>query len=274
MRFPLPAVAGIGNARSELDLAEEALATSVGGIVSTRGVGGYEPETIGAALALVSTFRLRNFVDIGANIGIFSLVLKSVFGDSLHVRAHEPLPRLLRICRSLAQGNGLEIECKDQALSDSSGTAKFYVSRKSDSSNSLNATFRPAKGVIDVVVATVDELYGSAADTGWLLKIDTESTEPDVLRGASGFIRRFRPWIICEVLHGRGEDRLQEEVERHGYQAFHLTGDALTSAQPILGDSTYRHRDWLLAPDVPDAQFNAQYARWQEALRAVAKGLN
>lgn len=271
MRLALPVVPEVSNAFLELDVGEEALATAVGRIISSRGVGGYEPETIGAALALITTFRLRHFIDIGANIGIFSLVLKGVFGHSLRVWAHEPLPRLLDICRSLADINGLGIECLPQALSDTSGTAKFYVSAKSDSSNSLNANFRPSKDIIDVHVATVDEMYGQVPDAGWLLKIDTESTEPAVLRGARSFIERHRPWIICEVLRGRGEDRLQLEVERHGYHAYHLRGEPVVTSEAILGDSTYKFRDWLLAPEPLGADFNQQYLRWQGALAEVAR---
>ncbi|MFZ7096833.1 FkbM family methyltransferase [Luteimonas dalianensis] len=270
MKFPLPVLDASGGVPSDLQFDDSALATTVGKIVARQGIGGYEPETIGAALALVSSGGLRNFVDVGANIGLFSLVLKSVFGASIRVRAHEPLPGLLAHCRRLAEANGLDIQCRPEALSDTSGTAKFYVSAKSDSSNSLNPRFRPAKDVIDVELATIDEVYGGEPADGWLFKIDTESTEPDVIRGASAFIRRARPWIICEVLHGRGEDRLQLLVDEHRYHAYHLKAGPLTAPEPIAGDSTYEYRDWLFAPVPVGEAFNQHYAAWQRALARVA----
>src|SRR5690606_17488818 len=96
------------------------------------------------------------------------------------------------------------------------GRASLYISARSDSSNSLRKDFRKAKGVIDVPVSTIDEVldfqHGSV-----VIKIDTESTEPDVLRGAQQSLTKLRPWIICEVLAGRVEADLMEILRPHGY---------------------------------------------------------
>lgn len=272
MRFELPVVEASAGPGPHLEVGSEALGTAVGKILAAKGLGGYEPETIGAALAVVSSERTRTFVDVGANIGIFSLVLKGVFGESLRVHAHEPLPRLMAICESLARENGLEVNCSARALADQSGTANFYVSAKSDSSNSLNPSFRPSKEVIRVEQATADQLYGAGEAGGWLFKVDTESTEPDVLRGAGEMIRRHRPWIICEVLHGRREDRLQQIVDEHGYHAYHLRGGPLRTTEPIIGDPEYLHRDWLFAPVPVGEDFNRQYVQWQSALARTVHG--
>lgn len=143
------------------------------------------------------------------------------------------------------------------------------MSAKSDSSNSLNPRFRPAKDVIEVELATIDQLYAGGEAGGWLFKIDTESTEPDVLRGASAFVERYRPWIICEVLHGRRESELQQFVDAHGYHAYHLKGGPLLATELISGDSTYLHRDWLFAPARVGEAFNQRYQAWQAALEKV-----
>lgn len=267
MRFRLPMINGAHSEARELEFDAGALKTSVGQIVSEVGLGGYEPETIGAAIAVVKAERIEAFADIGANIGIFSLVLKSIFGECLEVEAFEPLPRLNDIAASLASLNSLIINLHRKALSNTNGSAKFYVSAKSDSSNSLNSNFRAAKEVIDVELATLDEFFAERKSTRWLMKIDTESTEPDVLAGGTDFIASARPWIICEVLANRGEDRLQRIVEQHGYFAYHLDGGRLEQAARIMGDPTYRHRDWLFAPRQLDEQLRDLYAEAQAALR-------
>src|SRR5690606_10428246 len=120
------------------------------------------------------TYGLDVFSDVGANIGIFSLVLKSIFGHRLSVDSFEPLPRLNRVATELASLNSLAIRVHSEALSSASGTAKFYVSARSDSSNSLNADFRAAKEVIDVGLTTSDEFFAAREGAGWLIKIDTD----------------------------------------------------------------------------------------------------
>lgn len=266
MRFRLPRLEGVQASSDEIEFTAEALGTSVGKIVADVGLGGYEPETIGAALALVGAEDLRSFADIGANIGIFSLVLKSLFGTRLDVHSFEPLPRLNEIAAGLASLNSLSISVHPEALSNVAGTAKFYVSAKSDSSNSLNANFRAAKEVIDVRLATIDGFFTRQKGQRWLMKIDTESTEPDVLEGGIGLIASARPWIICEVLANRGEDRLQHIVDQHGYFAYHLDGGRLENPAEVQGDPTYRHRDWLFAPRQLDEGFRELYAEAQTAL--------
>lgn len=272
MKFKIPELSGVQNSVDEIELSDDALETAVGKILAQAGIGGYEPETIGAALAIVATEGVEAFADIGANIGIFSLVLKSVFGPDLTVDAFEPLPRLNELACTLASVNGLDISMHREALSNAAGSAKFYVSARSDSSNSLNADFRKAKDVIEVRLTTLDEFFASRRSQGWMLKIDTESTEVDVLEGGGAFIAAARPWIICEVLPGRGEERLQQIVDRHGYLAYHLDGSGLSEPSQIRGDATYSCRDWLFAPRPLHSGLRKAYADAQAALQRLAVG--
>lgn len=251
--------------RDSLEFHPEALATSVGAALRSDGLEGYERDTMCAALALVESYGLRRFVDVGANIGIYSLLLKAVFGDGILVSAYEPTPALVNVMRKLAVINDLYIDAHEIALSDYCGTASFYISAKSDSSSSLNPSFRASRDVINVAVRTLDEEIGGFEGPLELIKIDTESTEPAVLRGAADVIRRDRPWIICEVLHGRGEAELQRFVDSLGYSAYHLNGTGMEVPKDILGDPTYIARDWLLAPEAPSPSSRMRYAEWRKA---------
>ena len=73
-----------------------------------------------------------------------------------------------------------------------------------------------------------------------LLKIDTESIEPQVLLGLET-IRRDRPSIICEVLRGRGaEDRLEDVLGGLGYHSYLLTPTGPMRVPRVRG-----HGAWL-----------------------------
>jgi hypothetical protein len=63
-----------------------------------------------------------------------------------------------------------------------------------------------------VPVVTIDRICTSRDLDVDLIKIDTETTEPAVLRGAAHVLARQRPDIICEVLAGRDAGRALEAV--------------------------------------------------------------
>jgi hypothetical protein len=74
-----------------------------------------------------------------------------------------------------------------------------------------------------------------------LLKIDTESTEPQVLRGMIETLKRDRPTIVCEVLKGRGsEEQLDKILGSLGYRYYLLTPNGPEKQDQIIG-----HPSWL-----------------------------
>lgn len=220
----------------------------------------YEPDVMAALLCLLGQHPRSRFIDVGANIGYFPIVAKKLFGARLDVHVYEPMPELLRRLEQARRTNGIELRISGSALADFSGTAPFHLSARSDTSNSLNPDFRPAREVIDVTVTTLDAEFPEASgrhpldgndldpEPATVVLIDTESTEPAVLRGGLGFIARVRPAIICEVLAGRTEEQLSEIVTEIAYQPYALTDEGLERRDEVIGDRTYRHRDWVFLP--------------------------
>ena len=215
----------------------------------------YEYEVTSLLSALGIQWTNWNLIDVGANIGYFPVILKSLFGESIRIDAFEPHPNIAAMCSSgISEWSG-SAKTHQIALSSESGTAKFYLSAKTDSSNSLNSSFRTHKEIIDVTVSTLDEFFLSRAEftmfepeNPTVLKIDVESTEPDVLLGGKRFIERHRPHIICEVLAGRTEDQLNEFCSKNSYTPIRLTRRSLSVEEMVVGDPTYEFRDWYLSP--------------------------
>jgi hypothetical protein len=73
-----------------------------------------------------------------------------------------------------------------------------------------------------------------------LLKIDTESTESQVLRGMRATLERDHPDIICEVLPGTNEMVVEELLGPLGYHYYLLTPEGPTECDHIEG-----HPVWL-----------------------------
>lgn len=237
-------------------------------LLDERGVAHYEPETMAAFLAAISLLRATDAFDIGANVGIFSIIGESM--TTARISGFEPTPDVAATFRSVVAANGLTCQVEAIALGATTGSATLYLSNKSESSNSLKAGFRTASGTVDVPVERLDDVVRRLDRRPAVLKIDTETTEPDVLAGASDLLTHTRPWIICEVLVDRTELALTKVLEPYGYHFHHLGPSVpIVETDRIVGDRTYEHRDWLFTPDPLPADFARHYDAWLGAIRAT-----
>lgn len=213
-----------------------------------RGWQGYEPETVPLFYRLAS--RTEVIIDIGAYVGFFTL-LAGHANPAGRVFAFEPLPSVHRRLQHNVGLNALDnIECIGAAVGAKGGEAEFYhVDVELPTSSSLSYEFMngAAGGPYTlqrtpVPVITLDAFAKERSlEKIDLMKIDTESTEPDVLRGALTILERDHPHIICEVLPGRGsEAKLEELLRPLGYRFYHLTPQG-----PSLREHIEGHGEWL-----------------------------
>jgi FkbM family methyltransferase len=236
-------------------------------LLEDGGVANYEPETMAAFLAAISVLEAGEAFDIGANVGIFSLIAAAT--TTARITGFEPTPQLAATYRAVAGANALPCEIEEIALGAANGTATLYISAKTDSSNSLVAGFRTAAGTVEVPVERLDDYIARTGRRPAVMKMDTETTEPDVLAGAPDTLRSIRPWIVCEVLASTTEARLTELLRPAGYRFHHLGERGPVERDTIAGDSTYRYRDWLFTPDALPAGFAAHYEAWRRAIGAT-----
>jgi FkbM family methyltransferase len=224
---------------------------------------GYEPETVPLFFRLAQ--RSQVTIDIGAYVGFFTL-LAAHANPEAQVYAFEPMPEVFdRLQKNISLNRMPHVQCLASAVSNAGGTAEFFhQSTGMPTSSSLSFDFMSsANGVISTTVPVttldsfVEEKMLSRVD---LLKIDTESTEPDVLRGAINTIKRYQPMIFCEVLKGRGSEKpLEKILQPLGYRYY-----LLTSHGPELRDSIEGHPEWLnylfttLSPDEVESLYRNQ----------------
>ena len=237
------------------------------------GLAGFEPETLACFLACLDHARPGAVLDVGANVGVYALLAAARCRRP--VRAFEPTPHIARTARELAAANRLPIEVSELAMGDRAGNAVFTLSSTSDASNSLAAGFRPEAGRIEV---RVDTLSGWCERTGTspaVVKIDTETTEPDVIAGALDVLREFRPWVFCEVLPGHGVEEPLMELLRPLDYTWHPLGEELPSPARTVIDgraSGPEQRMWLFAPEEPPDALWEDTRAWRGALDACLPG--
>jgi FkbM family methyltransferase len=233
-------------------------------VLEPTGLAGHDAPTLACFLAAAELMPIGAIFDIGSNVGVFSLLATALTHH--RVVAFEPSPDVAAVARSIAARNGLEPIVEQLALGATDGSATLFLS-PTDSSNSLLAGFRPAKGDVTVTVERLDSYCERTGVVPGLLKIDTEATEPDVLRGASHLLESTRPWMICEVLAGRTEAELTALLRPLGYAWYRIAADVpLRPRSTIEGDPTYAEMNWLFAPEPPSRLFWERMTAWQRAL--------
>jgi FkbM family methyltransferase len=151
-----------------------------------RGLEGYEPETIPVFLRLATNARLT--VDVGAYVGLYAL-LAALSNREGRVYAFEPHPGIHeRLVRNVRLNDLANVECLRSAvgLRDSEATL-YHVAAGLPSSSSLSLGFMEDKpdlrGSAVTVVALDRFLRDRNVERVDLVKIDTETTEGDVLDG-------------------------------------------------------------------------------------------
>lgn len=153
------------------------------------------------------------FVDIGANIGIYTIWAGEL---GTRVLAVEPAADTFALLRENVLLNGYPVELIQAAAGADRGTAKFTSGR--DCVNQLDPT-----GDVEVELMTVDDLLRGRAVSG--MKIDVEGYEIDVLRGSvealsSGRIRLIQiEWNrSSEVAVGSDRRPIADLLARFDYR--------------------------------------------------------
>lgn len=124
------------------------------------------------------------FVDVGANVGLFSLTVAARLGSRARIFAVEPDPQMAERLMFSVNGNGIDLELARTALSDYSGEGSLQLSLSQRGKNTLNATGSDAADstTTQVGVTTLYSLIQSwGLDAIDALKIDIEGHEGRVL---------------------------------------------------------------------------------------------
>ena len=143
-------------------------------------------------------------LDIGAHIGLFSVIASEVTGDKGKVFAFEPSPSTTSFLKKTIHINHKEavIEPVQQAMSNEVGKITFFVSEdKIDNSNSLISYLDDRKlSGIEVDVTTIDNFVALKNIIGVsFIKIDVEGAEYDALRGGTKVFTTQKPACILAI---------------------------------------------------------------------------
>ncbi|MEK7432441.1 MAG: FkbM family methyltransferase [Cyanobacteriota bacterium] len=142
------------------------------------------------------------FIDIGGNIGWYSLNISSKF-KNIESLAIEPIQYTYNTLQENIKINKLEKKIKSFNLgfSDKKGFLDFYYDKNFTSSASMkNITKNTNSELIRCNVELLDEFANNLDKNIEFIKIDTEGSELFVIKGGIKTIEKNRPFIMVEML--------------------------------------------------------------------------
>ncbi len=184
-------------------------------------------------------------LDVGANIGVYSLLGASLVGHSGHIIAFVPGPEANRRLKENIAINGLKnVSIYSCALGDKNSEINFLD--KCDTTNRIQTADDIGQSVITVPLVRLDEIIDGTFAIG---KMDIEGAEPDALRGAQEMLKRSNPpvWLLelNGSLHAFGytESSFAKWLSEQGYDLALYDADRneinFTNSTP-----------WLVSPNV------------------------
>jgi FkbM family methyltransferase len=194
-------------------------------------------------------------IDVGANLGYYTLMAADLVGPEGHVFAIEPNPSVHRFMCDTINVNGFasRVTPLNAALGAGAGggSVPFYVPTGEPKNGRFlqsreNAGELSASGdIIDVQTLESPPLGARRVD---FIKIDVEGAELNVLESLSPVLQAFRPKVVCEVNFARGYTYQDVARSLGGRpELCHLDYDG--DVKPLTKQMAERERigdDWLV----------------------------
>jgi FkbM family methyltransferase len=176
------------------------------------------------------------FMDIGANIGLFSLL--ALHQGLKHVVAFEPLPSLADLLVANANSNRFSAQrltVVREALGSTTGSANYLPGPLDNSGQGRIDLSSPADFHVPVQMTTLDTyLAANPSHVPNIMKVDVEGLELDVFQGASKLFKTKPPRTI--LFEADADERL-EILDRRIVELLQNVGYKITPVDPMLLDT-------------------------------------
>ena len=185
-------------------------------------------------------------LDVGANIGLFSVLARQAVGPRGHVYAFEPsqrargfLERNLRrnVTANLGQGT---VTIVPIALADHDGSGVWISGDYLGTARLGNTAEAQDSRGESCTTARLDSLLSGAvvSRTPDVIKVDVEGFEPAVLLGAANLVRERAPLLFIEV-----SSTASSQVSQSWNAAVDLLADVYTKVEGFVDGTTGESRD-------------------------------
>ncbi|MFC2060355.1 FkbM family methyltransferase [Chloroflexota bacterium] len=185
-------------------------------------------------------------LDLGANLGYYSLLAARLVGGKGRVYSFEPEPRNFRLLLKNIELNGYDnITPLQKAVSDKTEMLKLFISSEDSGAHTIRESVdsRDYKESIDMEVVKLDEFFAGNTKPINVIKMDVEGSEPKAFQGMEKIIEEnsdlkifveFYPDLI-EQGGCPPEEFTRRIIEDYGFKITIIDDDWKNRAQLEVG---------------------------------------
>lgn len=130
-------------------------------------------------------------VDLGANIGYYTLLAASLVGPGGKVYAFEPEPDNFALLKKNVEANRFpNVVLEQKAVSNQSGKLKLYVSDQNKGDHQIYASGE-RRSFVEISAVRLDDYFSGYAGTVDIVKMDIQGAEGLALEGMEKLLARF-----------------------------------------------------------------------------------
>lgn len=182
-------------------------------------------------------------VDLGANLGYFTLLAAKIVGDKGKVFAFEPEPKNYSYLRKNIEVNNYKnVMTFQKAVSDKNGKTKLYICDYDSGHHTINKydgikAYSHGRKIeeksIDIETVTLDSFLDGRADRVNVIKMDVEGAEMLALLGMDKTLRsnkniqmiiEFFPLLI-EKMGNDPKEFIRKLIEDYGFSIYIIPDD-------------------------------------------------
>ncbi|HXU21381.1 MAG TPA: FkbM family methyltransferase [Verrucomicrobiae bacterium] len=158
------------------------------------------------------------FYDLGANIGLFSLLAARIVGPQGRVFSFEPdFETAQRLKSNVEKNSCCNITIVEAGVWSSTRKVAFIASDSTLDRGFGRFTLETANIAGKELPCYALDDFMSTAPPPNAIKCDVEGAELEVFRGGEHLIATHRPWIICEIHSAENGEAVLNLFRRFGY---------------------------------------------------------
>ncbi len=214
----------------------------------------YEPILASLAGKLIDPNK--DVIDVGSNVGFFTVLASQIIGSRHKVLAIEPTPSGLLLLKKNIRRNSRahSVIVYGGVAMDRKGSFPLNIIPGMEEYSSIGKELHPctlniSRQTTIVEGDTIDNLVSRYKLRPGFMKIDVEGAEYQALKGALKTLRKYRPVIVCELsdilLRGFGvhSGMVVRLLTKIGYRVTAIDSPEKGIQEPFIGDilATWEH---------------------------------
>ncbi|WP_406696103.1 FkbM family methyltransferase [Singulisphaera sp. Ch08] len=180
-------------------------------------------------------------LDIGANIGYYTLIFARLVGDHGRVYAFEPDPTNFRLLKKNVRANGYHnVIFVNKAVAEVSGPLSLYLCPDNKGDHRIFAS-EDDRDAIPIQATTLDEYFAEYQGKIDFIKMDIQGSEGRAVRGMQKLLRRHHDvkiitefWPAGLLRSGIEAREYLADLDRQGFGLFRIDEDGETTESTTM----------------------------------------